>query len=590
MQSREQIEIRGACANNLKHIDVEIPKEKLVVLAGVSGSGKSSLAFDTIAEESGRQWQSTYPLYLRNRLPRHERPPVEDIRNLTPCVVVDQQPIGANARSTVGTAVDAAPLLRLLFSRVGRPSAGGSMAYSMNHPHGMCPDCTGLGVRVQLDEERMFDREKSIREGAIRFSQFSTGSWQSFYYYNNPQLDPDKKLRDFTREEWQILRIGPDTPLVMDYARNNYVAQPGDGVTQLLPPHLGLYDYYAIKWAYQPIFEAKTPEEEVPVLNRWIDEKADDPIYIYGEQAIFGATDPASQTESLGDDAMKATEYGIRNLKIVVDSLHLWTAYPGKDYNRTEKLYEEVFKQARRYLGHVMVYLGGSYRYYPMVGSDQPAFEMVSKQKQKEALNFIFDKLYELPDWYVNPQLEKLTRPKNEDVTDYQMSTVRTLLLPGRIARMETNAKLTPEDAYSASEYVDDIYNRVWASTLKNKPLSHSERMMQYAFVQSMLRGIDALDKESSLRGLTDYPAEDEGAFWPCRHIECGRHGNGFEDQMTGSTRATDVQLYATSLCYNQLRKLGKLLRARVQSSTDELAEHYRYLNYEIEKALEKGL
>ncbi len=77
---------------------------------------------------------------------------------------------------------------------------------------------------------------------------------------------------------------------------------------------------------------------------------------------------------------------------------------------------------------------------------------------------------------------------------------------------------------------------------------------MQYAFVQSMLRGIDALDKESSLRGLTDYPAEDEGAFWPCRHIECGRHGNGFEDQMTGSTRATDVQLYATSL-YNQLRK-----------------------------------
>lgn len=221
MQNREQIEIKGACVNNLKHIDVEIPKEKLVVLAGVSGSGKSSLAFDTIATESGRQWQATYPLYLRNRLPRYERPTVEDIRNLTPCVVVDQQPIGANARSTVGTAVDVAPLLRLLFSRVGRPSAGGSMAYSMNHPHGMCPDCTGLGVRVQLDEERMFDREKSIREGAIRFSQFSTGSWQSFYYYNNPLLDPDKKLRDFTEEEWQILRIGPDTPLVMDYARNN---------------------------------------------------------------------------------------------------------------------------------------------------------------------------------------------------------------------------------------------------------------------------------------------------------------------------------------------------------------------------------
>lgn len=116
--------------------------------------------------------------------------------------------------------MDVAPLLRLLFFRVGQPSARGSMAYSMNHPHGMCPDCTGLGVRVQLDEERMFDHEKSIREGAIRFSQFSTGSWQSFYY-NNPLLDPDKKLRDYTAEEWKILRIGPDTPLVMDYARNN---------------------------------------------------------------------------------------------------------------------------------------------------------------------------------------------------------------------------------------------------------------------------------------------------------------------------------------------------------------------------------
>lgn len=221
MLEREEIEIIGASENNLKHIDVRIHKEQLVVLAGVSGSGKSTLAFDTIAAESSRQWQSTYPLYLRNRLPRYERPAVEGIRNLTPCVVVDQKPIGANARSTVGTAVDVAPLVRLLFSRIGSPSAGGSMAYSFNHPHGMCPECTGLGELVQLDETRMFDRDKSIREGAIRFSQFSGGSWQAFYYHNNPLLDPDKKLRDYTEEEWQILRIGPDTPLVLDYIRNN---------------------------------------------------------------------------------------------------------------------------------------------------------------------------------------------------------------------------------------------------------------------------------------------------------------------------------------------------------------------------------
>lgn len=218
---RESIEIEGASENNLKHINVTIPKEKLVIFAGVSGSGKSSLAFGTIAAESGRQWQASYPLFLRNRLPQHKHPAVDAIRNLTPSIVVDQKPIGANARSTVGTAVDVAPLIRLLFSRVGQPSAGGSMAYSLNHPHGMCPVCTGLGEKAVLDEDRLLDKDKSIREGAIRFSQFSGGSWQEFYYHCNPLYSADKKLRDFTEEEWKAFRIGPDEPLVMDFIRNN---------------------------------------------------------------------------------------------------------------------------------------------------------------------------------------------------------------------------------------------------------------------------------------------------------------------------------------------------------------------------------
>ncbi len=220
-REREAIEIEGASSNNLKHISVKIPKEKLVMFAGVSGSGKSSLAFDTVAAESGRQWQASYPMFLRQRLPRYERPEVENIRNLTPSIVVDQKPIGANVRSTVGTAVDVAPLVRLLFSRVGQPSAGGSMAYSFNHPHGMCPECTGLGEKAELDESLMFDMDKTINEGAIRFRQFFGGSWQDFYYKFNPLYSADKKLKDFTEEEWKALRIGPDEPLVMDYIRNN---------------------------------------------------------------------------------------------------------------------------------------------------------------------------------------------------------------------------------------------------------------------------------------------------------------------------------------------------------------------------------
>lgn len=221
IKKRENIEIFGAAENNLKHINVTIPKEKLVIFAGVSGSGKSSLAFDTIAAESNRQWQASYPMFLRQRLPRYEKPKADAMYNLTPAIVVDQKALGANVRSTVGTAVDVAPLIRLLFSRVGQPSAGGSMAYSFNHPHGMCPECTGLGEKVTLDESKLFDMDKTINEGAIRFSQFSGGSWQEFYYKYNPLYSADKKLKDFTEDEWKAFRIGPDEPLVMDFIRNN---------------------------------------------------------------------------------------------------------------------------------------------------------------------------------------------------------------------------------------------------------------------------------------------------------------------------------------------------------------------------------
>lgn len=218
--NKDRMEIIGAAENNLKHINVTIPKGKFVVFAGVSGSGKSSLAFDTIAVEASREWQQSYPLFLRNKMPHYDRPKVDEIRNLTPAIVVDQRAIGANARSMVGTAVDAAPLMRLLFSRVGSPSAGGSMAYSFNHPAGMCPDCTGIGEKLELMEESMFDTDKSLAEGAILFSQFSSG-WQTHLYQNNSLLDPHKKLRDFSEEEWEILKYGAKEPVKVGIRSNN---------------------------------------------------------------------------------------------------------------------------------------------------------------------------------------------------------------------------------------------------------------------------------------------------------------------------------------------------------------------------------
>ncbi|MBQ1410811.1 MAG: excinuclease ABC subunit UvrA [Oscillospiraceae bacterium] len=246
----DDIEIIGAAENNLKHIDVTIPKGKLVVFAGVSGSGKSSLAFDTVAVESEREWQQGYPLYLRNKMPHYDRPKVDEIRNLTPAIVVDQHAIGSSSRSTVGTAVDVAPLLRLLFSRVGQPSAGGSMAYSFNHPAGMCPDCTGLGEQLELIKESMFDPDKTLAEGAIQFSQFSSG-WQTVYYQNNPLLDPYKKLRDFSPEEWKVLEYGSPEPLMVEFKCNN----------------IGRMDYLPYEGVY-PRFERLYMKKDITKLKK----------------------------------------------------------------------------------------------------------------------------------------------------------------------------------------------------------------------------------------------------------------------------------------------------------------------------------
>ena len=216
----DEIKIYGARENNLKGFDIEIPKNKLVVFAGVSGSGKSSLVFETIANESAREWQSSYPLFLRNKMPHYDRPKVDRIENLTPAIIINQKSFGASSRSTVGTAIDVAPLIRLLFSRCGVPSAGGSMAYSFNHPAGMCPECTGLGTEYVLKEETMFDLDKSLNEGAILFSQFSSG-WQTHLYQSNPLLDPNKKLKDFTAEEWNILKNGSKEKVQVGIKSNN---------------------------------------------------------------------------------------------------------------------------------------------------------------------------------------------------------------------------------------------------------------------------------------------------------------------------------------------------------------------------------
>lgn len=197
--------VKGARENNLKNITLSIPKNRLTVFTGVSGSGKSSLVFDTIAVESQRQLNETYSSFIRHRLPHYGKPDVDEIKNLTVAVVVDQKRIGGNARSTVGTITDFSPLLRLLFSRIGQPFAGYANAFSFNNPQGMCPHCEGLGKVDVINIKLLLNQEKSLNEDAIRFPTFETGGWRWSRYARSGLFDNDKKLKDYSEEEWHNL-------------------------------------------------------------------------------------------------------------------------------------------------------------------------------------------------------------------------------------------------------------------------------------------------------------------------------------------------------------------------------------------------
>lgn len=213
----ETIKIIGARQNNLNNINVAVPKNKITVFTGVSGSGKSSLVFGTIAAESQRQLNDTFPPFIRHRLPHYGQPDVDEIDNLSVAIIIDQKRIGGNARSTVGTASDIYTLLRLLFSRIGIPFVGYSNIFSFNHPAGMCPACDGLGLTSTIDIERLIDQDLSLNQGAIRYSSFLPGSWRWKRYAYSGLFDPDKKIADYSEKEKALLlyadNLTPKAPL-----------------------------------------------------------------------------------------------------------------------------------------------------------------------------------------------------------------------------------------------------------------------------------------------------------------------------------------------------------------------------------------
>lgn len=207
------MQVVGARTNNLRDITITIPKHRIVVFTGLSGSGKSSLVFDTIAAESQRQLNETFSTFVRHRLPKYGTPDADRLANLPVSILVDQKKLGGNARSTVGTATDIQALLRLIFSRAGKPHVGEASVFSFNNPEGMCPTCEGLGKVDDIDLDALIDRHRSLAEGPFRFPGWQAGSARWKRYALTGFFDNDKPLHRYSEAEWRRLIEEKDTPV-----------------------------------------------------------------------------------------------------------------------------------------------------------------------------------------------------------------------------------------------------------------------------------------------------------------------------------------------------------------------------------------
>lgn len=276
-------------------------------------------------------------------------------------------------------------------------------------------------------------------------------------------------------------------PSIMDYARFNYVAQPGDEGVALMP-NIGVYDKYAIAWGYRPILDAETPEDEKKTLDSWILKHAGDPMYRFGRQQSGGVIDPSSQTEDLGDDAMKASAYGIANLKRIVPNLIKWTAEDGKDYSDLGTMYGEVLGQYNRYMGHVTANIGGVYEIYKTYDQKGDVYTHVDKAKQKEALQFLQKELFTTPEWLLdNDIFNKIEFDGSlERIRSTQTRTLDNILDFGRMQRMSENETINGKDAYGLLAMMQDLRKGIFSELNSGKSIDVYRRNLQRAYIDRM--------------------------------------------------------------------------------------------------------
>jgi hypothetical protein len=279
---------------------------------------------------------------------------------------------------------------------------------------------------------------------------------------------------------------------IMDYARQNYIAQPGDGVERFIRK-IGPYDKYAINWGYRVISDAETPEEEVSTLNQWILEKADDLMYRFGQSTGY---DPSAQTETLSDDPVQASTYGMMNLQRVTPNLVEWTSRPGQGYDDLQEVYGELIGQWSRYVGHVITNIGGVYMERIASDQDGNVYRPVSKEYQKKAMDFMVENAFSTPEWLLDENILRNIEHAGaiERIQSLQGRHLRSVMNTSRMMRLIEDESFRGDEAYTIAEMLEDVRKGVWSELSSNSSIDVYRRNLQRTYlnhVKSLMESDD---------------------------------------------------------------------------------------------------
>nr|WP_314241307.1 zinc-dependent metalloprotease [Empedobacter tilapiae] len=384
-------------------------------------------------------------------------------------------------------------------------------------------------------------------------------------------------------------KMGGTAPSIMDYARYNYVAQPEDGVTAITPK-IGLYDKYAIEWGYRWF---PNQETEKASLRNMIEKHEDDPMYFYGEQQSYLSTiDPRSQSEDLGDDAVLASEYGMKNLRRVSENILKWTYEDGKSYIDTGKLYYQTIGQWDLYSNHVLANVGGIYLNNTYFGIDKKAYELVPADMQRKAVNYLNENVIQLPKWlFFNDILDKTYAIKNSPMGPYeqtpytlaremQYGLIYNLFTDDRLLRMLENELKQQELNSNEKIYtVENLFDQVRSAAFDKKSnLTILEKMTQKNYVDALIVSTNKLFEKTTVAGLTI----DQNLRVPtiCNYLDEEKMARNIN--YSSMKRVSEVTTYKRA----ELQRVLTLLNKKKNNGDASTKAHYADLIIRIKEAL----